>query len=139
MARTTPDAGASTPDRTPLSRSEGLGRPAPPKPADPSPVIPVADDGSVPSDTDTRSVEERHDDRIREARETLGLDPDTGKPVPPPAASKISPPVYDERGNVRPRGTPGARTMTYAERVEIAKRLAAGDEIVTTAERVPAK
>lgn len=125
MARTTPDAGAPTP--------------APPKPADPSPVIPVADDGSVPSDTDTRSVDERHDDRIREARETLGLDPDTGKPVPPLAASKISPPEYDERGNVRPRGTPGARPMTYDERVKIAKRLADGEVITTRAERAPAK
>ena len=37
------------------------------------------------------------------------------------------PPVYDERGNVRPRGTEGARPMTYEERVEIAKRLAEGD------------
>ena len=32
-------------------------------------------------------------------------------------------PVYDDRGNVRPHGTPGARPMTYAERVEIAKKL----------------
>lgn len=31
--------------------------------------------------------------------------------------------VYDERGNVRPVGTPGARPMTYAERVEIAAAL----------------
>lgn len=35
------------------------------------------------------------------------------------------PPVYDERGNVRPRGTEGARPMTKAERKAIAKRLAA--------------
>lgn len=32
-------------------------------------------------------------------------------------------PVYDERGNVRPRGTEGARPMTFEERVEIAERL----------------
>lgn len=31
-------------------------------------------------------------------------------------------PVYDERGNVRPHGTEGARPMTYAERVDLAKR-----------------
>lgn len=38
-------------------------------------------------------------------------------------------PVYDERGNVRPRGTKGARPMTYAERVEIARRIAAGEPL----------
>lgn len=38
-------------------------------------------------------------------------------------------PVYDERGNVRPRGTEGARPMTYEERVEIAKRIAAGEPV----------
>lgn len=35
-------------------------------------------------------------------------------------------PVYDERGNVRPRGTKGAKPMTYEQRVAIAKRLAKG-------------
>lgn len=34
-------------------------------------------------------------------------------------------PVYDERGNVRPHGTPGAKPMTYAQRVALAGRLAA--------------
>ena len=38
-------------------------------------------------------------------------------------------PVYDERGNVRPRGTQGARPRTYEERVAIAERIAAGEEI----------
>lgn len=33
------------------------------------------------------------------------------------------PPVYDERGNVRPRGTEGARPMTLAERKAIARKL----------------
>ena len=42
--------------------------------------------------------------------------------------AKADPPVYDERGNVRPRGTKGARPMSYAERVAIATRIAAGDE-----------
>lgn len=39
------------------------------------------------------------------------------------ADKKPDPPVYDERGNVRPRGTKGARPMTYAERVKIAKQI----------------
>jgi hypothetical protein len=43
------------------------------------------------------------------------------------------PPVYDERGNVRPRGTPGAKPMTKAERTDIARRLASGEVIKTTA------
>lgn len=30
-------------------------------------------------------------------------------------------PVYDERGNVRPKGTPGARRMTHDERAAIAQ------------------
>lgn len=47
------------------------------------------------------------------------------------------PPVYDERGNVRPRGTPGATPMTKAERVKIAARLRDGEQIVTTAEKKP--
>lgn len=29
-------------------------------------------------------------------------------------------PVYDDRGNVRPRGTKGARPMTFEERVAVA-------------------
>lgn len=37
-------------------------------------------------------------------------------------------PVYDARGNVRPRGTPGACRMTHAERVTIAKALAKGED-----------
>lgn len=37
----------------------------------------------------------------------------------------LDPPVYDERGNVRPRGTEGAVPMTKAERKAIARRLAA--------------
>lgn len=44
--------------------------------------------------------------------------------VPKPADE--DPPVYDKRGNVRPRGTKGARPMSYAERVAIAKRITAG-------------
>lgn len=36
-------------------------------------------------------------------------------------------PVYDDRGNVRPRGTPGACRMTRAERVRIAEALAKGE------------
>lgn len=34
---------------------------------------------------------------------------------------KTDEPVYDERGNVRPRGTEGARPMSYDERVAIAQ------------------
>lgn len=37
--------------------------------------------------------------------------------------------VYDVRGNVRPRGTPGACRMTYAERVKIAEAVAAGQDL----------
>lgn len=36
-------------------------------------------------------------------------------------------PVYDSRGNVRPRGTKDARRMTFEERAEIAQRLAKGE------------
>lgn len=38
-------------------------------------------------------------------------------------APEESAPVYDERGNVRPRGTAGARPMSYEERVEVARRI----------------
>ena len=48
-------------------------------------------------------------------------------------------PVYDERGNVRPRGTEGARPMTYAERVEIARRIAAGEDVDTEPKRTRAR
>jgi hypothetical protein len=47
-------------------------------------------------------------------------------------------PVYDARGNVRPHGTPGARPMTYAERVKIAQRLASG-EVIETEQETPAE
>jgi hypothetical protein len=90
----------------------GRNQPAAPAPKDDAPV----------------SVQDK---RIAAARETLGLDKD-GKPKPP---TKLPPPVYDERGNVRPRGTKGAKPMTYAERVAIAQRLAKGETIVTTAEK----
>jgi len=43
------------------------------------------------------------------------------KPVDPELGPDA--PVYDERGNVRPRGTKGAKPMTYAQRVAIAERL----------------
>jgi hypothetical protein len=72
----------------------------------------------------------RHDARIAEARKALGVKAD-GSPVDP---GKMPPPVYDERGNVRPRGTKGAKPMTYAQRVAIAERLAKGETIATTAE-----
>lgn len=39
-------------------------------------------------------------------------------------------PVYDERGNVRPRGTEGARPMSWDERVELAKEQDRGGEVV---------
>jgi hypothetical protein len=40
-------------------------------------------------------------------------------------------PFYDDRGNVRPRGTKGARPRSYEERVEIAQRLADGSWMPT--------
>lgn len=40
-------------------------------------------------------------------------------------AVETEPPVYDERGNVRPRGTKGARPMTLAERKGIARGIKA--------------
>lgn len=43
-------------------------------------------------------------------------------------SAEPDPVYYDDRGNVRPRGTEGARPMTYAERVEIARRIAAGED-----------
>ena len=53
-----------------------------------------------------------------DAQLDTGIDPaeginETGKDAP----------VYDERGNVRPRGTKGAKPMSYAQRVELAARL----------------
>lgn len=41
------------------------------------------------------------------------------------AEPKADPPVYDERGNVRPRGTKGAKPMTKAQREAIAATLRA--------------
>ncbi len=45
----------------------------------------------------------------------------------PAVAADEDAPVYDERGNVRPHGTKGARPMSYDERVAIAKKLGAGE------------
>lgn len=47
------------------------------------------------------------------------------------------PPVYDERGNVRPRGTEGARPMTFEERVAIAKKLGAGEPVGNEPDAAP--
>lgn len=57
----------------------------------------------------------------------------------PEQAPEPGPQVYDERGNVRPHGTPGAKPMTKAQRVKIAKALAEGKTIVTTAEKKSSK
>lgn len=51
---------------------------------------------------------------------------------PPPTDAELAgtddvdpdPPVYDERGNVRPRGTKGAKPMTLAQRKAIARKIA---------------
>jgi multidrug efflux pump subunit AcrA (membrane-fusion protein) len=86
-------------------------------PSDPLPEVKEPDDKSVAA--------LRREDRIAEAQAALANEPAKARDVPP---------VYDERGNVRPRGTKGARSMTYAERVKIAKRLASGETIATTAE-----
>lgn len=45
----------------------------------------------------------------------------------PTKAPDPDPPVYDDRGNVRPRGTEGAEPMTYPERVDVAERVSAED------------
>lgn len=95
---------------------------------------PSTGDASTPPPVDTVAGPDRTAARIAEGRAALGLDVETGKPVPPSAASKMPPPVYDARGNVRPRGTKGAKPMTYAERVAIAQRLAAGEVIVAAGE-----
>ncbi|MBS2939584.1 hypothetical protein KDN32_17735 [Nocardioides sp. J2M5] len=55
--------------------------------------------------------------------------PKTDAELAETADKEPDPPVYDERGNVRPRGTEGARPMSYAERVEIARRIAAGEDL----------
>lgn len=59
-------------------------------------------------------------ERVEAAHAELGEKPD-GTPLP----AKQDPPVYDERGNVRPRGTKGARPMSYDERVAIAQGIKA--------------
>lgn len=87
--------------------------------------------------SDEQLAEERQAARIAEAREELHED-EKGNPVP---AAKPDPPVYDERGNVRPRGTKGAKPMTYAERVAIAKRIQdeSGDKPAKRARRTARK
>lgn len=66
----------------------------------------------------TETDQARIDARRAEGYKALGLTED-GKPLP----AKDDPPVYDDRGNVRPRGTEGARPMTKAERKAIAASL----------------
>lgn len=61
------------------------------------------------------------EERRAEAFAELHEDED-GNPLPP---DKPDPPVYDERGNVRPRGTKGARPMSFAERAAIAQGIKA--------------
>lgn len=58
-----------------------------------------------------------------------GYDPD----------AEPDPPVYDERGNVRPRGTEGARPMSFEERVAIAKKLGSGGEVAGDEPEVKSK
>lgn len=72
------------------------------------------------------------------------LEPELGKLLDPSEGineKAKGAPVYDERGNVRPRGTKGARPMTYDERREIARKLAddAGDKPAKRARRTARK
>lgn len=69
----------------------------------------------------------------RKAR-VLAADPTPADGPDQVTAEAAGEPVYDARGNVRPHGTRGARPMTYAERVEIAGRLADGEVIITEEE-----
>lgn len=92
---------------------------------------------------DEQPIDEVLVDEVDRLLDLVGTEPATEDVVEPEAldlepaaepAVEPDPPVYDERGNVRPHGTPGARPMTYAERMAIAERLAAGEVIVTEAE-----
>ena len=38
-------------------------------------------------------------------------------------------PVYDERGNVRPRGTEGAKPMSFEERAALARKQDRGGDV----------
>lgn len=69
------------------------------------------------------AAKDRTATRVAEARKALGED-EKGKPLP---AGEPDPPVYDKRGNVRPRGTEGAKPMTLAQRKAIAARLQGKD------------
>ncbi|MGL5929947.1 MAG: hypothetical protein ACRCY8_13515 [Dermatophilaceae bacterium] len=61
-----------------------------------------------------------------------GRDPMSAEPMEAPEPDRTVP-VYDERGNVRPYGYPGARPLSYNERVRIAARLAKGEDIQPSA------
>lgn len=107
-------APAPTPDPDPTLTGPGT---------DPAYSAPATEDRAL------ANVREALADMAEAAPSVVREDPPEGEEPDP------DPPVYDERGNVRPRGTPGARPMTKAERVAIARKLQAGETIVTTAER----
>ncbi|MBD3782449.1 MAG: hypothetical protein IE926_05745 [Micrococcales bacterium] len=90
------------------------------QPGDALPPIEGQDEpaADAPQPLTEEQLEERRAARIAEAKAEL---------APAKPEGNEDAPVYDERGNVRPRGTPGAKAMTYAQRVAIAKRLAAQD------------
>lgn len=90
------------------------------------PIVPGAYPLQPPEpDEATKAEQARREARIAEARAELGENPDgSAKQVEP----SIDPPVYDNRGNVRPRGTKGAKPMTFAERVKVAKKTGAHPE-----------
>lgn len=98
----------------------------PPHPP-PSDDVPEVDPTSTPEHEALRNVRAALADMAEDRPSAVTPEPE-GTPDP-------DPPVYDERGNVRPRGTPGARYMTKAERTKIAHALARGESIVTTAEK----
>ena len=95
----------------------------------------------TPANQPTSPVEpeENRGQTVEEALADIDASHPSAVTEPPAEDPDPDPPVYDERGNVRPRGTPGARPMTKAERVKIARALANGERIVTTAEKAPRK
>lgn len=124
-----------------------MGAPQPTEPtappvAPPEPASPPAPEGVGEPFTDAEITELRSGAALANVAKALEViaQANPGVVTPDPEETPDpDPPVYDERGNVRPRGTPGAKPMTKAERVRIAARLRDGEQIVTTSERKPRK
>ena len=121
MADKTPDP-ELTPDPEPVEAV------APQVDSAATPAESTEGDQTLPVEVETaKSVDAERAEQADHLEEMAKAQADADAAAADPESVDPDPPVYDERGNVRPRGTEGARPMDYDERVDVAEQVEQAD------------